>query len=177
MKKVVITFGLLSGVILTLMMLGSMSLKQDQTDFKLAEVVGYVSMIVSLSMAFFGIRSYRDNYLQGNINFGKAFQVGLYITLIASAIYVTGWMIYSHYTPELMNEYFKHSIEEVKNSGATAAEVQAKINEMKKYQEMYKNPLVKIGFTFLEIFPVGLLISLLCAAFLKKNKIRQAVMA
>ena len=95
MKKVVITFGLLSGVILTLMMLGSMSLKQDQTDFKLAEVVGYVSMIVSLSMVFFGIRSYRDNYLQGNINFGKAFQVGLYITLIASAIYVTGWMIYS----------------------------------------------------------------------------------
>src|SRR5688572_33034643 len=120
MKKVVLTFGLISGAIMSVMTMATMALNHEQTDFKLAEVLGYVSMIVSLSMVFFGIRSYRDNYLQGNITFGKAFQVGLYITLIASAMYVTGWMIYSHYTPELMNEYFKHSIEEVKNSGASA---------------------------------------------------------
>src|SRR6478735_4678738 len=113
MKKVVLTFGLISGAIICVMTMATMAINQAQTDFKLAEVLGYVSMIVSLSMVFFGIRSYRDNYRQGIISFGKAFQVGLYITLIASFLYVIGWMFYSHFNPQLMNEYFQHSISEV----------------------------------------------------------------
>lgn len=176
MKKLVLTFGLISGLIVSILMFGSMALKQYQSDFKLAEVIGYLSMIVSLSLIFPAIKSYRDNYQQGTIKFGKAFEIGLYITLIASAVYITGWMIYSHSNPEIMTEYFQHSINKVKTSGASAAEVQAKIKEIKQYQEMYKNPLIKIGFTFLEIFPVGLLITILCAAILKRTKTNQVVM-
>ena len=169
MKKVVLTFGLISGLIVVVLMLSSMALKTYQSNYHLAEVVGYGSMIVSLSMVFFGVRSYRDNYQNGVISFGKAFQVGILITLISACMYVAGWMIYSELTgPEMMNEYFQHSINEVNTSAATASEKAAKIKEVEMWREWYKNPLIKMAMTFMEILPVGLVVTLLCAFILKR---------
>ena len=89
MKKVVLTFGLIAGTVVTASMLIGMSFMHgEQMDFDSGELVGYTSMIVAFSTIFFGIRSYRDNYSDGIISFGKAFKIGLYITLVASAMYV-----------------------------------------------------------------------------------------
>lgn len=174
MKKVVLTFGLISGLIVVVLMLSSMVLKTYQTDYHLAEVIGYGSMIVSLSMVFFGVRSYRDNYQNGSISFGKAFQVGILITLISACMYVAGWMIYSEISgPEMMNEYFQHSINEINTSAAPAAEKAAKIKEVEMWRNWYKNPLLKMALTFMEILPVGLVVTLLCAFILKRKSGKQ----
>ena len=105
------------------------------------------------------------------ISFGKAFQVGILITLVASVIYVAAWMAYSAAGggEEMMAEYFNSAVEKLRASGSTEAEIEQKIVEMKKFQEMYKNPIAKIGITFLEIFPVGLIISLIAAALLRRS--------
>jgi len=174
MKKVVLTFGFISGLIVVILMLSSMSLKHYKADFHLAEVIGYASMIVSLSMVFFGVRSYRDNYLNGSISFSKAFQVGILITLISACMYVAGWMIYSEITgPAMMNEYFQHSINEINTSAASATEKAAKIKEVEMWREYYKNPLIKMGLTFMEILPVGLIVTLLSAFILKRKNTSQ----
>ncbi len=179
MKKVVLTFGLISGLIVVVLMLASMSLKTYQSSYRMAEVIGYGSMIISLSMVFFGIKSYRDNYRNGTITFGKAFQVGILITLISACIYVAGWMIYSELSgPEMMNEYFQHSINSIKNSGESEAKIAADLKEIEMWRELYKNPLMKIGITFMEILPVGLLVTLICAFLLKrKTPTEQIIMA
>ncbi len=129
-------------------------------------------MIVALSTIFIGIKSYRDKESAGFISFGKAFKVGLFITLIASAFYVAAWMLYLNTSDtNFMDTYYQQNIEKIKTSSGSEAEVQAKIADIKKSQELYKNnPLIQIGFTFLEIFPVGLLITIICAAILKRNK-------
>ncbi len=172
MKKTVLTYGPIAGVIIVLLMSLFIGIMGKEQDYQMGEILGYASMIVALSTIFVGIRKYRDEELGGIITFGKAFQVGLLITLVASAIYVTAWMFYSAGggADEMMTAYLDQMVEKMQANGATQAEIDAKVNEMEQFQEMYKNPIVKIGITFLEIFPVGLIISLIAAALLRKKE-------
>ena len=161
MKKTVLTYGPIAGVIIVLFMALFIGIMGKEQDFQMGEVLGYAPMIIALSTIFVGIRKYRDDELGGMITFGKAFQVGLLITLVASAIYVAAWMFYSAGggADEMMTAYLDQMVEKMEADGSTQAEIDAKVSEMEQFQEMYKNPIVKIGITFLEIFPVGLIIS------------------
>jgi hypothetical protein len=133
-------------------------------------VTGYVTMILSLLMVFFGIKSYRDQHLGGSITFGQGFKVGIMITLVASLFYVVGWEIYSAlYMPNFMADYSAKMIEEMKAEGASAAEIASQMAEMETWKEYYKNPLIRYAMVFMEIFPVGLLVTLISAAILKKK--------
>ncbi len=173
MKKIVLIFGIIGGLTVTVLMFTTMPLWQENMDFKTGEIVGYISMVVSLSTIFFGIKSFRDNQMDGSISFGKGFQVGILITLTASVIYVVGWMVYSHVIdPEFMDRYYTFSIQELQESGKPAAEIEAQIKGMESFKEMYKSPLVQIGITFLEIFPLGLLITLISSLVLMKKKVK-----
>lgn len=78
MRKVILTFGLLAGAIISIIMITGIALYENgvMTSY-FNELVGYATMVIALSMVFFGIKSYRDNYQKGAINFWKGFQVGL----------------------------------------------------------------------------------------------------
>lgn len=177
MKKIVLTYGPIAGLVVVLLMSLFLAIAGKEHDFQLGEILGYTSMILALSTIFIGVRKYRDDELGGTISFGKAFQVGLLITLVASAIYVAAWMSYSAGggAEDMMNAYLEQTVAKMKESGATEAEIAAKVTEMEQFQEMYQNPIVKIGVTFLEIFPVGLIISLIAAALLRKPAEKLAV--
>ena len=174
MKKLVITFGLIAGIIVPTMMSISWAVMKKHV-FDGGEVFGYSTMIIAFSTIFVAVKSYRDNHLNGSITFGKGFLIGLYITLIATAVYVTWWMIYSTtvYTT-FMDDYASYSLEELKAAGASTETIRKATAEMEKTKELYNNPIVKIGVTFVEIFPVGLVISLLSAAILRKKKVLPA---
>jgi len=173
MTRTVLTFGVIAGVINSVLMLSATPLymNEGKMDFQMGEIMGYLSMIIALSMIFFGIRSYRDRNLAGKISFGRAFQVGLLITLVASAIYLAGWMIYSNLGngQDFMDQYFEYSVEQLRESGQPREIVQQEIEEMREFKEWYRNPLVQIGVTFMEIFPVGLVISLISAGLLRRS--------
>lgn len=173
MKKIVLNYGLLAGGILGVVMAITTPLwTSGKLDMETGGWVGYISMIVALSSIFFGIRTYRDKESGGTISFGKAFQVGLLIALVASVIYVAVWMLYMNFGGggDFMEQYYQYSVEKLKQSAKPAADIEREIMQMEQFKEMYKSPLVQIGITFLEIFPVGLVISLLSAALLKKNE-------
>lgn len=171
MKKITLTFGLISGAVLVAVMLITISFMDDMIDYGVGEWLGYISMIAALSTIFIGIKNYRDKEMGGSIGFGKAFQVGLFITLVASVIYVAGWVTYMNTSDtDFMESYTNNMVEELQKSGEPQEEIDAKISEMNNFAEMYKNPFVQIAFTFLEIFPIGLLISLIAAVLLKKNE-------
>ncbi|NUO01018.1 MAG: DUF4199 domain-containing protein [Saprospiraceae bacterium] len=172
MKKIVLNYGLLAGSVLGGAILISMLFGSDgKMDMKTGEWIGYISMIVALSSIFFGVRAYRDKESGGVISFGKAFQVGILISLVASVIYVAVWMLYVNFGGggDFMEQYYQYSVEQLKQSGKSAADIEREILQMEQFKEMYKSPLVQIGITFLEIFPVGLIISLLSAVLLKKG--------
>jgi hypothetical protein len=171
MKKIVLTFGLISGAILAAMMAIIMPLCMNGTiDFDNAEIIGYTTMVLSFIAVFFGIRTYRENAGRGAITFGKAFQVGILITVISSVVYVLSWeIVYFNFLPDFVDKYAAATISKMQDAGATPAAVAAKKTEMDTFKELYKNPLFNVGMTFLEVFPVGLIVTLVSAAILRKK--------
>ncbi|MCC7501144.1 MAG: DUF4199 domain-containing protein [Flavobacteriales bacterium] len=168
MKKIVLTYGIIGGVIVSAMMW--LTLGSGKHDFDNGMWIGYTTMVIALSTIFFAVKAHRDKHLGGSISFGKAFLVGLYITLIASTMYVASWLLLSATTEQdFMQAYYEHEKVQMESSGLPAEQVEAKLQEMRAFGEMYKNPVVKIGFTYMEILPVGLLVSLLCAALLRRR--------
>jgi hypothetical protein len=84
---------------------------------------------------------------------------------------VIAWeIIYIKFMPDFFEKYSALVIEKTRASGASAQAIQAKQQELQQFQQMYKNPLVNFAFTFLEPFPVGLIITLISAAILRKKK-------
>lgn len=173
MKNVVLKYGLIAGLIQVVVGFGLMAvlIGDGSKNMQYAELLGYATMIVALSVIFFGVKTYRDQQLDGSISFGRAFKVGLYITLVASALYIVGWMLYYHLGSgsAMMDAYLEQHIATLQSSGQSAEAVQAEIERMEGFMEMYQNPIVMIGMTFMEIFPVGLIISLIAAALLKRK--------
>lgn len=170
MKKTVLTFGLISGVLSSLMMLAFLPFMHKVSSTE-GLVIGYTAIVLSFLLVFFGIRSYRDNVGNGQITFTKAFAVGISITLITCIFYVVTWeIVYFNFLPrDFMDNYYAQTIEKAKASGASPAAVQAQVQQMKKLKEQYENPLFNSLMTFIEPFPVGLAITLLSAAVLRKK--------
>jgi hypothetical protein len=168
-KKTIITFGLISGVISSLLMVCSIPFI-NRIGFDRSLILGYTSIVLSFLAVFFGIRSYRDNVSDGHVTFGKAFGVGICITLISCVFYVATWeVLYATVFPDFMDKYSAYMISKAQASGASAQAVQAKIDEMQQMKVMYANPLYNVLMTFIEPFPVGLLITLISAAVLRKK--------
>jgi hypothetical protein len=128
-------------------------------------------MVLAFLMTYFGVRSYRDNVAGGRVTFGRAFIIGLMITVVASICYVATWqLIYYRLEPDFADKYAAHAIQKAKESGATDAQILAKSKEMAEFKEMYNNPLVNIALTLLEPLPVGLLFTLITAGVLSRKK-------
>ena len=170
MRRIVLTFGLISGAALSAMMAISMAF-HDQIGFGNAGlIIGYTTMVLAFLLVFFGIKAYRDNVGGGAVKFGKAFQVGLLIMLVSSACYVATWqVIYYKFMPDFMDKYAAHEIEKARKAGASEAQVAAQAKQTADFQQMYKKPLVNIAFTFLEPLPPGLLIVALSAGVLRRK--------
>jgi hypothetical protein len=170
MKRTVLTFGLLSGGILAAMLFGTLLFVKN-VGWDKAEIVGYAGMVLAFLLVFFGIRSYRENVSGGAITFGRAFAVGILIMLIASSCYVIAWeIVYFNFMHDFVDKYAAHMVEQVKNSGAGEAAIQAKLQEMKKFKQLYENPFFNAAITFLEPLPVGLIMTLISAAILRKRR-------
>jgi hypothetical protein len=169
MKKTIITFGLISGAVSSLMMVATIPF-EDRIGFDKGLVIGYTTIVLSFLLVYFGIRSYRDNASDGHITFAKAFGVGISITLISCVCYVVTWQIlYFHFMPGFMDKYSAHMVEAAKASGATAAQIQAKVQEAQKVRAIEDNVLMNAAMTFIEPFPVGLAITLISAAILRRK--------
>jgi hypothetical protein len=167
--KIVVTFGLISGAISSLLMIATLPFA-NQIGYDHSEWLGYTILVLSFLLVFFGIRTYRDNIGRGEITFGKAFTVGILITLISCVCYVVTWeVLYFKFLPGFMDSYSAHILQTMQASGASAAAIQAKMEQLKKYKAMYDNPLTNAAVTFLEPFPVGLVITLISAAVLRKK--------
>lgn len=173
MKKIIIICGLIAGLIVTSIMLLSISGCITGSDFEGgigSMLLGYSSMVIAFSMIFVGIKNYRDKHNNGTISFGKALKIGLLITLVASTMYVIVWQIdYYFFIPDFYEKYSAHIIREMKASGATQAQIQQQMITNKSNGEMYRNPLFNAMFTYIEIIPVGLIMSLLAAVILKRK--------
>ena len=173
MLKTVLRFGFASGAVLLAMaaILTPLVCMSGTIDFEYGEVLGYSSMVLSFLLVFFGVRSYRDHVAGGAISFGKAFQVGLFITLIACAMYVIAWEIaYFNFFPDFLDQYSAHVLAKMRSTGASEAEIRETTAKMAELAKHYDNPLFNSAVTFMEVFPVGLIMTLISAGIVRRRK-------
>ena len=170
MKKRILTFGLISTVALAAMYV-LMCLARQNGNSEISEILVYAGVVVLFTMVFVWIKSYRDNALGGFITFGKAFKVGILMSLASSLCYAIMWMI-------LFNSIFKgfmeqHSValmEKLKASGASVEEIAAKKEEMLKQAKLYGNPSSRVAIIFIQGFPVEAIMTLVASFVLKKKQ-------
>ena len=172
MKKIIITYGLIAGAIVTAFMAYGVYSMDKNPDFEGSMILGYTGMLVAFSFVFIGVKNFRDKQNDGIITFGKALKIGALISLIASTVYVGVWLIeYYCLYPDFMDKYSAAMLKKMDTTTMTAAEIKAKTDEMKMYIELYKNPLWVILMTYAEILiPIGLLVPIITALILKKKQ-------
>lgn len=170
MKKTVLIFGLISGVVSAVLMLSTQPF-MDRIGFDKGLIIGYTSIVLSFLLVYFGIRSYRENIGGGEITFGRALSVGILITLISTLFYVATWeVIYFGFNFDFCGKYTTYMVEKAKASGASQQMIEATRQQMRDMKVMLDNPLLNAAMTFLEPFPVGLVITLISAAILRKKR-------
>src|SRR6188768_4357700 len=118
MQKNIIIYGLIAGIVVSILMLFSVnyiSHVEGKVDYNTSLLIGYASMLIAFSLVYVGIRNYRDKYNGGVISFGKAFKIGIMIVLIASTIYVLAWLIdYYYFVPDFLEKFSAQQLDELK---------------------------------------------------------------
>ena len=169
MKKIVLTFGLISGAIIAALMLATVPF-MHQIGMNKGMLIGYTTMVLAFLLVFFGIRSYRENIGDGRISFGRALGVGFLIMLIGCACYVITWeFIYFNFMPDFADKYAAFVIEDMRAHGASPAEMTQKLEEMKQFKVLYSNIFFNVGMTLLEPLPVGLIMTFISALILRRS--------
>ena len=173
MKRQIIVFGLLSGLIVsTLMAISMLALYKGYMTHAGAGsmIIGYTSMILAFALIYVAVKNYRDKHNNGFISFGKGFKIGLLISLIASTFYVVMWaIVYNFFMPDFMEFYTQQMLDQAATN-ATPVELEQKRAEMAMYKEWYKNPFLFTLLTYSEILPVGIVVSLITALILKRKR-------
>ncbi|MBV9217337.1 MAG: DUF4199 domain-containing protein [Acidobacteria bacterium] len=173
MTRIVLIFGLISGAVSAVLMWIMLAAMKNNT-VEHGMLLGYASMIISLSMVFFGVKSYRDNN-GGRISFFKGMQVGILISLICSLCYALSWEVYYRSSgSDFMAQYSAQYIQKMKEKGASDKEIADTQKQMDDMGEMYKNFFVRFAMTLMEIVPVGLIVSIISAALLRRRELLPA---
>ena len=171
MFRIMLVYGAISGVVIIAIMIAGMALGGGSGS----EVQGYLTMIVVLSLIFVGIKRYRDKDLGGVIKFLPAFGLGVGIAAVAAEFYVLSWEISLHLTDFAWVEVYKETvIAGYEEKGIVGEELAQKVAKLEDMIAGYSNPLFRIPLTFVEIFPVGVLVALISAALLRNPKVLPA---
>lgn len=165
MKKLVSVYGIVSGLVI--IVINTLSI-----ELGIGHVwLGILVMFIAFSSIFVAVKQYRDESLGGVIRFSTGFFVGLGITVVASLVYVLIWELYLALTDYAYIDAYIHSIVESRQTGgASQAELAATIAEAETIRQEYTNPLFRLPMTFFEVFPIGVLISLISAIILRDSK-------
>jgi hypothetical protein len=170
MKKIVLTYGLIAGAIMGIMLSFTSSFMCDPAHMEKGMIVGYTTMLLSLTLVFFGIKNYRDKFSNGAVSFGRAFGVGILISLVAAVIYSIAWIIIQHYMmPDFYAMYANKELEAVKAAGGTAQEIASAQADVEFMKSVGNNPVAIFFLTLLEPLPVALIVTLVSALILKKK--------
>jgi hypothetical protein len=170
MLRIILLYGIIGGVIVAVPMLVSMQTTTVGEIPENAALYGYLSMLLAFTMVFVGIKHYRDKALGGVIGFARALGVGLGISAVASLFWVAGWELTLAMGFDFGSAYTDSVIAAAQARGAPAAELERIRSETAEFLSMYTNPLFRLPITFVEMFPIGVLISLISAALLRNSR-------
>lgn len=170
MLRIVLIYGVIGGFIVAGPMAVTWFMTPEGQIPENAALYGYASMLLAFTMVFVGIKHYRDRVLGGVIRFLPALGVGLGISAVASLFWVVGWELTLAAGFDFGGAYTDSVVAAAQARGAPAAEIERVRAETAEFLSMYANPLYRLPITFVEMFPIGVVVSLLSAAVLRNSR-------
>ena len=171
MLRTIAFHGVIAGLVVGIPTFGLPVVLQGMPPMTYGMIIGYATMLIALSAVFLAIKHYRDREGGGVIRFWPAFGIGLGVTFVASLFYVAAWEAAMAVTHLDFAAMYGHAlIEKKRATGASAEEIARLAAEMQQFAIDYANPLFRLPMTFAEIFPVGVIVSLLSAALLRNSR-------
>jgi hypothetical protein len=169
--RLIAIYGVIAGLVVAVPMVWLMLILTEETAPENGALYGYLTMIVALTAVFVGIKHYRDKVLGGVIRFWRALLVGLGISAVASMVYVIGWELSLALTEfDFSEAYSQAMLDAARADGATVAELERVAADAEAFATLYANPLFRVSITFIEMFPVGIVISLISAGLLRNSR-------
>jgi hypothetical protein len=135
-------------------------------DLTLNKVQGYVFLVILIVALYFLIKSYRDNYLHGQMTYGQAVGAGMVIFLyysIISAIFT--YILFAFIDPGLIDKQIAFAEEVMQKRGLPQEAMDA---AMKIQQKMIK-PGIIAPMSLLSNMLYGLIMSLIIGIFVKNE--------
>ena len=170
MLRIVLIYGVIGGLIVAVPMAVSTLTATEGAIPENSALYGYLSMLLAFTMVFVGIKHYRDKVLGGVIRFLPALGVGLGISAVASLFWVVGWEITLATGFDFASAYSESVVAAAEARGAPAAEIERIRADTAEFLSSYENALFRLPITFIEMFPLGALISLISAALLRNSR-------
>jgi hypothetical protein len=135
-------------------------------DLTFNQVQGYVFMVVQIALLYFLLKSYRDNYLHGQISYGQSVGAGVVISLysaIIGAIFI--YILYTVIDSGLTEKQLAFLEEKMLEKGAPQEAVDAGMAIQRKILK----PEIMAPFSILGSMFGGTIFSLLISIFIKKE--------
>jgi hypothetical protein len=171
MLRTILKYGVISGLVVGGFELVTFVVFSGMPPLKYGMVIGYTTMLIALSAVFVGIKHHRDVDRGGVIGFWPALGVGLGVSFIAGIFYVAAWEAVQAMTHmDFASSYAQAIIASEKAKGASAQTLAKLTADMETFKVQYANPMYRLPMTFVEIFPVGVLVSLISAALLRNSR-------
>jgi hypothetical protein len=171
MLRTIIKYGVIAGLVVGGFEFATFVAFSGMPPLKYGMLIGYTTMLVALSAVFVGIKRHRDVDRGGVIGFWQAFAIGLGISFIAGIFYVIAWEVVQAMTHMDFGGAYANAIIASEKAKGASAEALARLSaEMEDFKVQYANPMFRLPMTFVEIFPVGVLVSLVSAGLLRNSR-------
>ncbi len=169
----IVTFGVVAGLIVAVPMFVMLALMRlDPAAMASSQALGYALMLAAFSLIVVAVKRHRDRAPGGAIKFWPAFGLGLAISAVASVVYVIGWEITLAVSGmDFIGAYTEASLQTARAKGASEAEIARLSADMAAFSAQYANPLFRLPITFIEIFPIGAVVSLIAALVLRNPRV------
>lgn len=180
MKKIVLKYGTISGLIAAALMFTTVLIEKKYGFGSTPPILGYAGIVLAFIPLYFGVKEYRETLGGGALTFLKGLNVGIIIIVISGLFYAISWLIvYYIVTPDFPEKYSAFLVEQIKGSVKTLKDTAAIHKQLKdtvmvkqqmiQYKDMAKNPFIFGALTFTEPLPLGVVLALVCAGILRKK--------
>lgn len=142
------------------------SLLMYSFDINLQSPLMYLAFIILATGVFFGIISFRDNYLGGFISYGKCISVGVMISLSASILLaIYSFLFFTFFDQSSIQKILDLTEEKLVQKEMTEEQIEMAM----KYTAKFTTPIWKSAISILSYTFWGTIISLIIGIFTKKT--------
>lgn len=169
MKSPILKYGLFAGIVINVLMFGPIALFGHREDWlRYGEIFGYSAMVLTMTATWFAIRHARSQQA-GPFSFSRGLGIGVGVSAVASLLF--GLVTYAFYWivgDAFVQKMWDHYDSQIRNSGAAAASIARQLAEMEQMRPLFYNYAFQAALMFATLFLIGLAISVVSAAILRR---------